>query len=71
MWPEAAGDWALCLRLADTALYRAKARGRDRWIGFAPGHAPHESAAGDIAGLEACGALKQLDGAIDALTPMR
>lgn len=29
------GDWAECLRAADAALYRAKALGRDRWIGFA------------------------------------
>jgi diguanylate cyclase (GGDEF)-like protein len=37
LWPEATGDWAFCLRMADTALYRAKTSGRDRWTGLIAG----------------------------------
>jgi hypothetical protein len=41
LWPEATGDWAFCLRMADTALYRAKTSGRDRWTGLIAGKLAH------------------------------
>ena len=37
LWPGAEGDWALSLRIADAALYRAKSAGRDSWAGFGAG----------------------------------
>lgn len=37
LWPEATGDWAFSLRMADAALYRAKTSGRDRWVGLIAG----------------------------------
>jgi diguanylate cyclase (GGDEF)-like protein len=39
VWPQATGDWAFCLRMADAALYRAKTAGRDRWVGLVAGKA--------------------------------
>lgn len=37
LWPQAGGDWAISLRVADAALYRAKLSGRGRWMGFSAG----------------------------------
>lgn len=62
VWPDATADWAFCLRVADTALYRAKVSGRDRWIGFAAGPPVVDGSHIDIAELEIRGALVQLDG---------
>ena len=55
---SASGDWATCLRVADAALYRAKALGRDRWVGFTPNKPGNDHAwQDDIAELEARGML--------------
>jgi predicted signal transduction protein with EAL and GGDEF domain len=61
--PEATGDWALCLRAADAALYRAKLLGRDRRAGFAAGTSVAHGSRRDIAELEAQGVLVQVEGA--------
>ncbi|MBD9370429.1 diguanylate cyclase [Xanthomonas sp. XNM01] len=64
-WPQHAGDWALSLRVADAALYRAKAEGRGRWSGYIAGPVSvaetcRADAAVDV--LEALGCLQRVGG---------
>lgn len=70
LWPEATGDWAFCLRMADTALYRAKSSGRDRWIGLIAGGSAlaqddeHGTREASVDELEARGCLTALAGSV-------
>ncbi len=70
-WPGASAHSALSLRIADAALYRAKACGRDTWAGFTASGSLDASASepgmqdASVEQLEARGVLTGL-GAADA-----
>ncbi len=68
LWPGTTGDWAFCLRMADTALYRSKTAGRDRWTGLIAGGSAlamedeHDAREASVDELEARGCLTTLAG---------
>lgn len=70
-WPQAAGDWPLCLRIVDAALYRAKAGGRDGCVGLLvgtdPGQAPSQELT--VEAMQALGWLRESAGSGQARAP--
>jgi diguanylate cyclase (GGDEF)-like protein len=68
LWPLTGCDWTLSLRVADEALYLAKASGRNCWVGFPPGAPPALPVATGVRAseLEGAGHLRRVQGPASA-----
>ena len=63
-WPGIETDWELALRIADNAVYRSKAKGRDRWTGYVGNTPPTADADNDalqVTALEGAGHLQRME----------